>query len=234
MDSHGEPSACRPQALLAFTVALQDLGTTRGLVCAAAALALHEQPDAPVGTVFAQLGALAARVRARCASGSTQALLAHAHAMLFDEDGFRGDSDDYHATRNSYVHSVLERRRGMPITLVLVYKAVLEELGIPVRGIGAPGHFLASVEVEGRPAFVDVFHGGEVLSLVEACARVSRVLGRPVEPDPVLLPTCTHDAWLRRMLRNLQAAFQRVQRPDCVHAMQELELVLEFHLRRRD
>lgn len=234
MDSHGEPSACRPQALRAFTIALQDLGTTRGLVCAAAALALHEEPDAPVGTVFAQVGALAARIRSRCASGTPQALLAHAHALLFDEEGLRGDQQDYHATCNSYLHSVLARKRGLPIALVLLYKAVLEELGIPVQGIGAPGHFLAAVEVEGRQAYVDVFHGGEVLTLVEACGRVSRVLGQPVEPDPALMPPCSHAAWLRRMLRNLQSGFQRVQRPECVHAMQELELALEFHLRRRD
>ena len=122
----------------------------------------------------------------------------------------------------------------MPITLALVYKAVLEELAIPVQGIGAPGHFLAAVEVEGRQAYVDVFHGGEVLTLVEACARVSRVLGQPVEQDPALTPPCSHASWLRRMLRNLQSGFQRAQRPECVHAMQELELVLEFHLRRRD
>lgn len=218
----------------AFTLALEELGTTRGLVRAAAALALHEQPDAAVGSVHAQIGALAARIRARCATGTPQALLAHAHALLFEDEGFRGDQEDYHATRNSYVHSVLERRRGMPITLALVYKAVLEELAIPVQGIGAPGHFLAAVEVEGRQAYVDVFHGGEVLTLVEACARVSRVLGQPVDPDPALMPQCSHASWLRRMLRNLQSGFQRAQRPECVHAMQELELVLEFHLRRRD
>ncbi len=234
MDSNGEPSACRPQALRAFTLALDDLGSTRGLVRAASALALHELPDAPVGSVFAQLGALAARIRARCASGAPQALLAHAHALLFDEEGFRGDTEDYHAPHNSYLHSVLVRRRGLPITLALTYKAVLEELGIAVCGIGAPGHFLASVEVEGRPAYVDVFHGGEVLTLVEACSRVASVLNQPIEPDPALMPPCSHAAWLRRMLRNLQSAFQRVHRPDCVHAMQELELVLEFHLRRQD
>ena len=103
-----------------------------------------------------------------------------------------------------------------------------------MQGIGAPGHFLAAVEVEGRQAYVDVFHGGEVLTLVEACAMVSRVLGQPVDPDPALMPPCSHASWLRRMLRNLQSGFQRAQRPECVHAMQELELVLEFHLRRRD
>lgn len=234
MDSLGEPSACRPDALRAFTQALGDLGTTSGLVRAAAALALHEQPDAKVGSVHAHVGTLAARIRSRCATGNPQALIAHAHALLFEDEGFRGDQEDYHATRNSYLHSVLERKRGMPITLVLVYKAVLEELAIPVQGIGAPGHFLAAVEVEGRLAYVDVFHGGEVLSLAEACTRVSRLLGQPVAPDPAVMPPCSHAGWLRRMLRNLQTGFQRVQRPDCVHAMQELELALEYHLRRRD
>jgi len=233
MDPHGEFSACRPLAMQAFAVALEGLGTTQGLVRAAAALALHEEPDAPVGTVFARIGSLAARVRTRCSSGAHQALLAHAHVVLFEEEGFRGDDADYHAPANSYLHRVLERRRGLPITLTLLYKAVLEELGIAVQGIGAPGHFLAAVEIEGAPAFVDPFHGGEVLSLAEACARVGSVLGREVAPDASLMPPCAHGAWLQRMLRNLQGSFRRIPRADCVHAMQELELVLESRLRRR-
>lgn len=219
-------SACEPIALRAFLAALPELPTTAGLVRAASALALQQHPDAPVAEVPERLAAIRRRIQSRVSSDSAAALLAHAHDELFAVEGFAGDTVDYFAPENSYLHRVLARRRGIPISLALVYKAVLDPLGIDVHGIGAPGHFLVRVQVEGAPAYVDPFHGGVVLSATEAHARIEQVLGRPLAPQPDLFPVLDHRAWLRRMLRNLQGVFAQREQDRHRHAMLELEFAL--------
>jgi regulator of sirC expression with transglutaminase-like and TPR domain len=231
MSERFELSACRPEAAAALREALPALSTLRGLVRAATALCVHTDPTARGDDVMARLLALADQVRRRVKSGRRDALVAHAHDVLFGDQGFRGNRDEFYDPRNSHLPWVLAQRRGIPITLTLVYKAVLETLGVPVAGIGAPGHFLARVEVEGKPALIDPFHGGIELSLEEVRRRSEETLGRPLPTEAALLPAVDHAAWLRRMLRNLQEAHRRQGVERDRHAMQELELVLDRHLR---
>lgn len=218
--------------MAAFRRALPDLARTHGLVRAATAIANHADASADADAVLAQLVALAGRIRGRAPGGSSSGLLAHAHVVLFEEEGFGGNRQRYYDPENSYLPWVLLHRKGIPITLVLVYKAVLESLGLGVEGIGAPGHFLAQVQVEGRPALVDPFHGGILLTQGEAHTRVEQVLGRQVQRSPGLLAPVDHAAWVRRMLRNLQEAYRRAGGSRDRHAMLELELALDQHLRR--
>ena len=62
--------------------------------------------------------------------------------MLFEVFGLRGNAEDYYNPANSYLCDVLATRRGLPITLSLVYKLVAEGVGLEVHGVNAPGHFL--------------------------------------------------------------------------------------------
>jgi regulator of sirC expression with transglutaminase-like and TPR domain len=77
-----------------------------------------------------------------------------------------GNATDYYNPRNSYLPLVLKTREGLPITLTLVYKCVLDGLGLTVHGINAPGHFMAGVEsadadgAEPARMLVDPFEGG--------------------------------------------------------------------------
>src|SRR5687767_5366770 len=128
MDSWSEPSACRPEALRAFVAALGELDASRGLVRAATAIAAHELGTAGGASgdaAWGRLAAIAQRVRSRVTAPDPAALLAHAHDELFAIEGFRGDREEYDAPENSYLPRVLARRRGLPILLALVYKAVL-------------------------------------------------------------------------------------------------------------
>ena len=82
---------------------------------------------------------------------------------LFDDLGYKGNSDDYNNPRNSYLNRVLERKQGIPITLALVYVEVGRRLSIPLVGVGLPGHFLVRHrEFDGL--FVDPFNRGILLS----------------------------------------------------------------------
>ena len=123
--------------------------------------------------------------------------------LLFEREGFRGDTDDYGDPRNSFLDCVVERRRGIPITLSVLVIEVARRLGIEVFGIGMPGHFLvrdASVD----DTWCDPFHGGAELDL-EDCARLFAMVHggtRPLRPTD-LEPTPPH-AILARMLANLE------------------------------
>src|SRR5690606_1925932 len=121
--------------------------------------------------------------------------------------------------------AVLETRRGIPITLSLVYKEVLERLGLSVAGTNAPGHFLTSVWADGRPILVDAFTRGRVLSRAEAYERIEKLVG-PVDRGTECLAAATNHGWIARILQNLLVVFGRARRQAALAAMLELQDVL--------
>ncbi|MCX5662851.1 MAG: transglutaminase-like domain-containing protein [Planctomycetota bacterium] len=139
------PRHCRPEAYALLASQLEVIDTTAGLVRAAVAIAQHEHPLADADTVNVELDRIADLIRQRVRRPDLDALLAHAHQVLFEEEGFAGNMENYYDRGNSYLPLVLETRRGLPIMLAMVYKAVLERLGLRVVGINAPVHFLAGV-----------------------------------------------------------------------------------------
>ena len=203
---------------------LDHIETTPGLLQGAVAIASHTDPDVDIAQIERAIAGIVTSVRSRLRSADRRAAVAHAHEVLFDELGFCGDTDDYYDPRNSYLHELLERRRGLPISLTLLYKLVLEPFGLVVRGVNAPGHFLA--RVEGGPDFttmlVDPFAAGRVLSVPEAVAHVREVAGESFPFDADNLPLATHRDWLLRMLRNLIGVFHTRELPADRAAMEEL------------
>ncbi|MHC4473713.1 MAG: transglutaminase family protein [Planctomycetota bacterium] len=222
MDPLSPPVHCRPEAYELFHAQLADLESTTGLLRAAVAISLHELPDADVDDVEREIARLAVTIRDRAKSGRPKALLAHLHSLLFDELGFRGDTETFYRAENSYLPTVLRRRRGIPISLTLLYKCVGERVGLAVTGINAPAHFLAGVWEEGRRMIVDPFAGGRVLTSQEAFRKIEGILSRPVPRSESLLRNTTHRRWIARMLRNLEAIFKRAERVDDLRAMREL------------
>src|SRR5215217_7179628 len=142
------PVCCSPEAYALLSKAAASLESPDALLSGAVAIAMHQLDDVDAAAVDAQLQGYADTVRARVRGRQPQALLAHLHDVLFDEEGFRGNTDDYYAPANSYVPAVLETKRGLPITLSLIYKNVADRLGIRAWGVGLPGHFLVAVDLE--------------------------------------------------------------------------------------
>jgi regulator of sirC expression with transglutaminase-like and TPR domain len=224
------PTYCRREAFSRFGAELVQVETTSGLFRAAFAISLHERPEANLADAESIIAQLTATVRGRVHSASSEAILAHLHDVLFDVFGMQGNREDYYNPANSYLPDVLHSRRGLPITLVLVYKCVAEPLGLKVYGVNSPGHFLAEVRtndsVDAKPMYVDPFFGGGVLTVEEAFARISQATGQTVFPSPALLARATHRQWLARMLTNLQAAFSAAGQERNLYAMQELQALL--------
>jgi regulator of sirC expression with transglutaminase-like and TPR domain len=232
------PAYCQPVAYATFAQQLPRLDSTSALFRAAFAIALHERPAADLGRAEAAIASLASAVNGRVQSNSPQARLAHLHDVMFEVSGFGGNTEDYYDPANSYLPDVLATRRGLPITLVLIYKCVAERVGLVVQGVNAPGHFLAAVECPeaGVPArggrglmYVDPFFGGELLTRGDVFRRIAETTGREVPEADEFLQPASHRQWLLRMLHNLQAIFARNGRERDLFAMQELQELLAAH-----
>ena len=125
---------------------------------------------------------------------------------LFDELKFAGNHTNYHDPRNSFLNDVIERRVGIPITLSLLYIEVGKRLGVPLLGIGMPGHFIVRHRDE-SDVFVDPFHGGILLSEDECAERVKQVTQGTLTWDRSYLEPVRSREFIARMLRNLKVVY---------------------------
>src|SRR2546430_14052765 len=131
------------------------------LAAAALAVARIEYPDLAPERSLAKLDDLAARSRVP-KRGDGRRAVARLRDFLFEEQGFRGNADDYYDPRNSCLNDVLDRQLGIPITLAVLTMEVGRRVGLDIAGVGLPGHFIVSAAVGGRSVLLDPFHGGAV------------------------------------------------------------------------
>ena len=220
------PTYCRREAFELFAAELRRLDQQDGLLLAALAISLHALDDVVPEHVIQRIDHLADEVRGRAKSGRPLALVAHLHELLFEEEGFHGNIDDYYSPLNSYIPAVLETKAGLPITLTLIYKAVAERVGLRVDGVNAPGHFLARVYVGDDVLLVDPFHGGQLLTPLEALDRIAATFHQPLCPDMSLLATASPAAWIGRLLGNLRGVFASCGCCSDLAAMNELVALL--------
>jgi regulator of sirC expression with transglutaminase-like and TPR domain len=127
--------------------------------------------------------------------------------FLFEEEGFRGNSDDYYDPRNSCLNDVLDRKLGIPITLALLLMEVGWRVGLRIAGIGLPGHFVVSAHVGNDRVLLDPFDGGAVLTRERATDVVSRAVGRPVKLVEANFAPCSKRQIIARMLLNLKSVY---------------------------
>ncbi len=169
----------------------------------ALALAAAFRADVDRAAVLERLDALAAEVDR---PAEPEAQLAALAAVLHGRHGFTGDREAYDDPRNSMLDAVLARRRGLPITLSVLWVAVAHRAGIPLAGFGLPGHYVAGHVGVAPPLLVDPFAGGE-----------------RVPAPPGARPWTAH-ATAMRMLNNLVGSYQR--RGDVGGAIRAAELRL--------
>jgi len=218
---------CRPSAYQLFAKQMEVLDSPAGLLTAAVAMSMHELPEADPQEINRQLQKFADRVRQRTRSGEPEALLAHMHEVLFEEEGLRGaDAEQYYDPRNSYLSAVLSERRGIPISLSLIYANVAGRLDLSVAGINAPAHFLVRVQSEGSPMYVDPYFGGRSMSRAEAAERIRHIVPGAGPQASYMLSEATHRQWIARMLNNLAAIFHQAGRANDIEAMMELRALL--------
>jgi regulator of sirC expression with transglutaminase-like and TPR domain len=182
-----------------------------GLEAGAFLIARYAYPGLEVETYVHRLDGMATQVReliGRRISGeeAVKALSRH----LFVEEGFKGNTKNYYEPENSYLNRVIDRRTGIPISLSILYLLVGRRLGLPLYGIGMPGHFLVKFESERYKVFVDCFNGGALLTEKD-CARFLMQAGYGFEEK--YLRKSSTPAILTRSLKNLIAIYNKLDEP---------------------
>ena len=177
---------------------------------AAAAVAQAAEPDLDIQGVLAQVDALAARLKQRIAADTAPLQrLRYLNRYFFQELGFAGNVNDYYDPGNSYLHRVLATRRGIPITLALIYIEIAQQIDLEARGVSFPGHFLIKLKMPQGEVVIDPFSGRSLSrdDLDERIAPYRRrhgLIGDAEVPLGLFLQTATPRAVVARMLRNLK------------------------------
>ena len=220
------PLCCTPAAYKLLAHQIPAINSPDALLNGAVAVAMHQMEDADLARVDATLQKYADTIRSRVRGSQPQALVAHLHEYLFEELGFAGNTEDYYSPQNSYLPAVLQSKRGLPITLSLIYKIVAERLGLRAWGVGLPGHFVAGVEIDGSPILVDPFAGGGLVTTDEVHQRLRDLFGQEVEWTEEMVQPASNRYWLTRILQNLLTNFSSNGHYADVAAILEMEMLL--------
>ncbi len=169
---------------------------------------LMEDPDpAPVvAAVEAWADALAGRMPLPWNVHAAVDALNH---YLFTELGLQGDRETYDDPANAVLPAVLHRRRGMPITLSILWLEAARRLGFQALGIGLPGHFVTAISLDVGRLYYDPFNGGRSIGETEAARLVTQATGGRAAFHPAMLAPLDNRAILTRLVRNLHIRFAR-------------------------
>ncbi len=198
-----------PTPLQYFATLVAD-DETLPLLEAAACLAQDEYPDGDVQQVLDSVDQLAQRLRRRLSPDADPLQrLRMLNQFFFKDLGFAGNVNHYHDPDNSYLHVVLRTRRGIPVSLAVLWLELAQGLRLKARGINFPGHFLVKVNLPAGQVVIDPF-SGESLSREALSERLlpyqqSRgMVGEFEVPMGLYLQSATPRDILVRMLRNLK------------------------------
>ena len=184
------------------------------LLEAAAAIAQDEYPDLDVQEVLGDVDQLLARLRRRCVHlDEPLERLRTLNQFFFHDLGFGGNVNNYYDPDNSYLNVLLRTRRGIPITLAVIWLELAQGLGLRARGVGFPGHFMVKVNLPNGQVVIDPFTG-QSLSREDLSERLEPYRRRHGLVDDFDVPvglylqgTPSRDI-LARILRNLKEIHQ--------------------------
>jgi regulator of sirC expression with transglutaminase-like and TPR domain len=209
---------------------------------AAISIAQDDEPRLDVQSVLAQIDTLAVRLKQRLAAdaGALHKLRC-LNRYFFQELGFAGNVNDYYDLRNSYLHRVLATRRGIPITLALLYIEIAQQIGLDARPVSFPGHFLAKLKMPQGEVIIDPFTG-ESLSREALDERLAPyrtrqgLVGDFEAPLGLFLQEAAGRDVLARLLRNLKEIHRSAEDWPRLLAVQQRLVVLlpEAWQERRD
>jgi regulator of sirC expression with transglutaminase-like and TPR domain len=180
------------------------------LVEAAVAIAQDEDPQLDTQAVLSKIDSLAERLKRRVPAdaGARQRLRTLNH-FFFQELGFSGNVNNYYDPGNSLLSTVLETRRGIPITLAVLYIELATQIGLTARGVSFPGHFLVKLKLSEGEMVIDPFTGQSLSreqldELLTPYLRSQGLTGDFDMPLGLFLQAAPARDVLARMLRNLK------------------------------
>ena len=164
--------------------------------------------------------------------------------ILFDVHGFRGNKKNFHAAQNSYINTVLESKKGNPLSLSIIYIVIAESLGVPVYGVNLPNHFLLAfvdpnniihfIENHTNPEaektdvlfYLNAFSSGTIVHKSEISTYLEQI---NLEPRAEYYQACDNRTIVTRLINNLIYSYDRLGYPDKVDELKKLlQAVVQF------
>ena len=199
-----------PPSPLEYFATLVQSDDNFPLLEAAVSIGHIQAPEMDVQGVLSEVDGWLVRLRRRVASDAAPLARLMALNQFFYKDlGFGGNLNDYYATGNSYIHSLVETRRGIPISMAVVWLELAQGIGLTATGVSFPGHFLIKISLPMGQAVIDPLSGqsfsGEKLSEMLEPYRLTQDFEVPLG---LYLQAAPARDVLARMLRNLKEIFK--------------------------
>ncbi len=152
--------------------------------------------------------------------------------VLFEHNGFAGNTSNFHAPQNSFINTVLETKKGNPLLLSIIYTLLSQQLDIPIFGVNLPEHFiLAYQDVRGNSVEEYTYPEAGILFYINAFSR-GNIFGKhdietflkklDLKYNRIFYEPCSHLDMIRRLLRNLAFSWQKLGEPGKVVEINEL------------
>lgn len=196
---------------------LREVGAARSPVLpiaeAALALASFDRPRVGLARYSRHLTTLATDVRRRLGTGVDLAARANAlNEVILLKHGYSGDELTYDDLQNANLMRVIDRRKGLPVALGILYLDAARAQGWEAVGLGFPGHFLVRLSDGAGRLILDPFHGGRVLDAVALRELLKAIAGQEIELSPDhYAPVADRDVLLR-LQNNLKSRLIQGQR----------------------
>jgi regulator of sirC expression with transglutaminase-like and TPR domain len=195
------------------------------LATAALVIAADEYPGLDLELYLDKLEQIASEARNTAAAlADASDIIQAINSVLFLEYGYHGNKQSYYDPRNSYLNQVIDRRTGIPITLSVLYMAVADRVGLPVLGVGMPGHFLVKHAGPSGEVYIDSFNGGRLMDAAGCAKLVEDISGAKLELRPEHLSAVSKKQILTRMLANLAGIYSEGK--DYARAIRAVDYIL--------
>jgi len=129
------------------------------------------------------------------------------NGALFTKLKFRANTKNFHSPNNSFLKSVLESKKGNPISLSVVYMLVAEKLGMPIYGVNLPNLFIITYKNPDVQFYVNAFNRGLIFSKKDIDNYLANL---NLTPKPIYYEPCSNEEIIKRVLRNLIMAFEKL------------------------
>ena len=195
------------------------------LVEASLVIALEDEPSLDIDRYLQEVREWSDAVRTRLeGSRDVERIVESINRLLFEEEGFHGEDEDYYDPRSALLNATLDRHAGLPIALSILYIEISRRVGIEAAGVSLPGRFLVKFSGPFGLIVVDPFDGGRVLSTVELQKLLDDVYGGGVRLREHHLRSFHSKEILARELSQLKAAY--LARHDLAHAAASIDRLL--------
>lgn len=191
-------------------------------------LAYWNNPDIDIQEIVSNLDEMAEDIRRVMPdSGHPLSFIDIITQHLFSQWGFKGNSEDYYNPENSFIDQVFHNRKGIPITLSVIYILIARRVGIPIIGIPMPAHFIVKYDDGEDEIFFDPFYGGKVYSREECIQYLKQSKNNNIEE---ILGGCPNYEIIGRMMRNIHLVYTSYQdEPEKSRQLEDLLKLLESY-----